>query len=188
MSSADPQTNKRDIVAAVLRENQTEFEGFVRRRVKPGEAEDILQSAAVKAMERAELLDDPKRALAWLYRLHRNVIIDAARKGTTEQRHIDRSSHEVEQSVEDAEEHCHCSISQAQSMGGNYASILSLVDIAGLDLTEAASVLQISKNNATVRLHRARKALSEKMQKHCGVASLRDCFDCRCVYDGCCAV
>ena len=183
-----PPASNVEIVAKALREKRADFAGFVRRRAKPEEVEDILQNAAVKAIERADLLSDPERVVAWLYRLHRNLIIDSLRKGTVEKRVIDQSSHLPEQATPEVEEHCHCSISQAQTMGGNYASILSLVDIAGLDLTEAAGVLEISKNNATVRLHRARRALSEKMQKHCGVESLRDCLDCRCVYDGCCAV
>ena len=31
------------------------------------------------------------------------------------------------------------------------------------------------------------KALRKHMQEHCGVSDPRDCVDCRCVEDGCCA-
>jgi RNA polymerase sigma factor (sigma-70 family) len=180
--------SKCEIIAATLREKRADFEAFVRRRSSAAEVGDILQTAALRAMERADSLDDPERAVAWLYRLHRNVIIDAGRKSAIERRVIDGASEAEAHAPEPADELCGCSISQAKSMEGDHASVLSLVDLGGLNLGEAARALDISTNNAAVRLHRARKALSRKMLDHCGVTSLSDCIDCRCVYDGCCAV
>ena len=89
--------------------------------------------------------------------------------------------------VAEVDERCDCSVAQAKSLSPNYASVLNLVDMRGASLTEAATALGITVNNATVRLHRARKALREAMLEHCGVQSARDCLDCRCVSDGCCA-
>ena len=48
-----------------------------------------MQVAALRAIEKAESLDDPARVLAWLYRIHRNLIIDNYRKRASEQRHVD---------------------------------------------------------------------------------------------------
>ena len=179
--------SKREIIAATLREKRADFEAFVRRRSSADEAGDILQAAALRAIERADSLDDPEKAVAWLYRLHRNVMIDAGRKNATERRVIDAASEAEARAPEPAEDPCGCSISQAKGMEGNHASILSLVDLRGLNMGEAARALDISTNSAAVRLHRARKALSQKMLDHCGVTSLSDCIDCRCVYEGCCA-
>src|SRR5688572_16163881 len=45
------------------------------------EAEEVLQSALMRVLERAEQLRDPKRADAWVARVVRNVLIDELRRG-----------------------------------------------------------------------------------------------------------
>ena len=102
--------SKREIIAATLREKRADFEAFVRRRSSADEAGDILQAAALRAIERADSLDDPEKAVAWLYRLHRNVMIDAGRKNATERRVIDAASEAEARAPEPAEDPCGCSI------------------------------------------------------------------------------
>ena len=85
------------------------------------------------------------------------------------------------------QETCQCSLAQAQRLPDSYASILALVDAQGFSLVEAAARLDITRNNATVRLHRARKALRNAMEAHCGVTDPQACAACRCVDDACCA-
>ena len=84
-------------------------------------------------------------------------------------------------------EACQCSLAQAQRLPDAYASILDLVDAQGFSLVEAAARLDITRNNAAVRLHRARKALRDAMEAHCGVTDPQACAACRCVDDACCA-
>ncbi|MEM9131953.1 MAG: sigma-70 family RNA polymerase sigma factor [Actinomycetota bacterium] len=176
-----------DIVAEALEERQADFEAFVRARVQPQDVDDILQLAAVRAIEGAHSIDDPSRVVAWLYRIHRNLIVDAHRKRASERRHTEAGAEIPEQVEADADDPCGCSLSQARRLRPSYASILSMVDTDGLQLNEAARRLDVSANNAAVRLHRARKALRQAMLEHCGVTDPRDCADCRCVYDTCCA-
>lgn len=188
MSRSTGGSGKAQVVADALGAHHPGFEAFVRARVQPQDVEDILQLAAVRAIEAAESLDDPERVLAWLYRIHRNLIIDLHRKQARERRHAEAVADIPELRLEaDADEPCGCSLSQAQRLRPSYASILALVDSDGLQLREAARRLDVSANNAAVRLHRARKALKLAMLEHCGVADPRDCADCRCVYDACCA-
>ena len=92
-----------------------------------------------------------------------------------------------EQASIDPDDPCHCSVIQASRLPELYSSILGLVDTAGVALKEAAVQLEITPNNAAVRLHRARKALREAMLEHCGVTNPDDCAGCRCVDDVCCA-
>lgn len=186
----DPSTDSRtkaDIVAAVLRERRAEFDAFVRARTRAQDADDIIQLAALRAVERADSLEDPSRVVAWLYRIHRNLIIDVSRKRASERRYVDAVADVPEQAVTAADDSCECSVVQARRLRPTYASILSLVDSEGLQLGEAARRLDVSANNAAVRLHRARKALRQEMLDHCGVSDPRECADCRCVYDACCA-
>lgn len=176
------------VVVEALHENGPALKRFVRDRVRPDDAEDVFQMAAMRAIERAESLSDPSRVLPWLYRLYRNVVIDATREQASRRRIFDDAAEVSERWELPSTDMCKCSISQSKHVNPSYALILDLVDMKGIPLDEAARRLHISVNNATVRLHRARAALKKRMLAHCGVSSLRACIDCRCVYDGCCAV
>ena len=43
-----------------------------------------------------------------------------------------------------------------------------------------AEDLGITPNNATVRLHRARKALKRELERSCGTCATHGCLDCGC--------
>lgn len=178
--------DRRGLVVGALTDERDALEGFVRSRVRPDEVDDLLQVAALKAIEQSASLDDPDRVVAWLYRIHRNLITDTHRKRAAEQRRLELSAAPPERPNDADDEPCDCSVSQSRRLKPSYATILTLVDFDGLRLSEAAQRLQVSTNNATVRLHRARKALRNAMLDHCGVTDPRDCADCRCVYDACC--
>ena len=177
------------LIAQALEAHAPALRRFVGARVPAADVEDVLQSAAMRAVERCETLKDPERVLPWLYRLHRNVIADALRKRASGERLLAAQASELAPSGGEsaADATCNCGVVQAQRLRPAYAEVLALVDAGEATLPEAAKVLGVSTNNATVRLHRARKALREAMLHHCGVQSARDCMDCRCVLDGCCA-
>ena len=175
-----------ELVSSSLREHQSAFDAFVRGRVHPDDVDDIIQLGRLRAIERASTLDDPDRVMAWLYSIHRNLITDVMRKNASERKHVDASAELPELSEMVMGELCRCSVSQVQRLRPSYATILTLVDTEGLQLTEAARKLDVSVNNATVRLHRARKALREEMLEHCGVTDARECASCRCIDDNCC--
>ena len=187
MDDGRDQAHQTSAVGEVLGQHAGQLRAFVAARVPHEDVDDVLQAAALRAIERSETLRDPDRALPWLYRIHRNTIVDLWRKKVGRERlgaddeAFDLPDHGSEN------ESCDCGIVQAQRLRPAYASVLSLVDIGDATLNEAAEVLGISVNNATVRLHRARKALREAMKDHCGVVNVRDCLGCRCVYEGCCA-
>ena len=176
-----------ELVSSSLREHQSAFDAFVRARVHPNDVDDVLQRARVRAIERATTLEDPERVVAWLYSIHRNLITDVMRKLASERKYVDAGAELPELSETAMDELCRCSVSQAKRLRPAYAKILTLVDTEGMQLGEAAVKLDVSVNNATVRLHRARKALREEMLEHCGVTNARDCASCRCVDDNCCA-
>jgi RNA polymerase sigma-70 factor (ECF subfamily) len=182
-----PASEARELVAETLADHHADLVSFVRSRVAPQEVDDILQLAALRAIERADTIDDPERVIAWLYRIHRNLIIDAYRKRSSERKYVDDGEPLPEQPMALADDPCACSVVQARRLPTGYASILSLVDTAGLSIRDAAERLEITANNATVRLHRARKALRQAMLEHCGVTDPAACASCRCVDDVCCA-
>ena len=186
MGNGDEQTTPSHVVGEVLGRHASRLRAFVAAQVSPDEIDDVLQAAALRAVERSATLRDPDRALPWLYRIHRNTIVDLWRQRASQERLREREEAPDAQ-LDVVDTSCDCSIVQARRMRPAYASVLALVDAGDATLSEAAEVLGISVNNATVRLHRARKALRKAMRDHCGVENARDCVRCRCVYEGCCA-
>lgn len=174
------------IVAEALTAHQARFRTFVVKRTSRENADDVMQAAALRALEGAESLQDPSRALPWLYRIHKNALVDAGRKSASSSRLIEPGVEPSDLSTEVEEELCRCGAYQARRLRREYAQILDLVDMKGHTISETADVLGISTNNANVRLHRARAALRRKMLEHCGVTQASDCNTCRCGHDGCC--
>lgn len=183
-----PPSEAKTLVAEALQAHAIALRAYTARRVPGSELEDVLQSAAVRALENAASLRDAERVLPWLYRVHRNAAVDALRSRS---RAVQREANEQNAldelpAAEAVAAPCACSVVQARALRPNYAAILARVDAEGQSLTDAASEMGITVNNATVRLHRARAALRAAMRAHCGVERAEDCDDCRCSYDGCC--
>src|SRR5207237_6248012 len=74
-------------ILEVLVENHRRFPAFLDRRVgSRAEAEDILQDAFVRSLDRADTVRDPEAVIPWFYRLLRNAVIDRHRRRGAEDR------------------------------------------------------------------------------------------------------
>lgn len=146
------------------------------------EAEEVLQIALMRVLERAEQLRDPKRADAWVARVVRNVLIDELRRGNEPVLSVDDNL----AGIEDGGIDCWCVLVQAEQLKPEYAGTLRRVVVEGASVTDVATELGLTPNNAMVRLHRARKALKERLRSHCGTTTARACADCGCEERGCC--
>jgi RNA polymerase sigma-70 factor, ECF subfamily len=175
------------LVLQALERHRRELEAFVRARVPAADVEDVLQVVRLRATEGAALLDRPESVRAWLYRITRNAVVDARRSDASRARHVTFVADPPEAEEPVAEETCQCILALARDLRPSHAAVLTMVDVEGTSLAEASVRLGISRNNATVRLHRARKALRERLRDHCGVTTARDCLDCPCEQLGCCS-
>jgi RNA polymerase sigma-70 factor (ECF subfamily) len=66
------------------------------------------------------------------------------------------------------------------TLRAEYAEILRRVDLDEEPLSEVARQLGITPNNASVRLHRARRSLRRQLERSCGTCATHGCLDCRC--------
>jgi RNA polymerase sigma-70 factor (ECF subfamily) len=138
-----------------------EFLAFLKRRIESkAAAEDILQAAFVRGLERGSAVQDEK-VVAWFYRVLRNALIDHYRHRSTSARALETWGREFSESQEpDAalqQEICRCVSGLLDDLKPEYRDALRLVDDGTLrDLEEQSG---ISAENAAVRVHRARKAL-----------------------------
>ena len=61
-----------------------------------------------------------------------------------------------------------------------YAELLRRLDLPGESLDVVARDLTLTKNNLTVRLHRARQALRAALEASCGLCAEPGCLHCTC--------
>jgi RNA polymerase sigma-70 factor (ECF subfamily) len=163
-----------------LVENLDEFVAFARARVgDPELAADMVQDSLLKAIKSSDHLRDDESSRAWFYRILRHTIIDLYRRRDVERRALEKLQHETP----DADETnlvCRCLDRLIPELKPEYAALIRAVDFEGKPLEVIAKQLQITTNNANVRLHRARKQLRDRLEDTCQICSTHGCLDCTC--------
>lgn len=162
-----------------------QFLGFVERRVNDRAlAEDILQSAYMRALGSGDSLREDESAVAWFYRILRNAIIDHYRRRTTEAAMLERWAHELETETSPNpllhETTCQCIAGALDTLAPAYAGLLREVDLGEASLSRYAESQGITSGNAAVRAHRARAALRKQLVRCCGTCATHGCLDCTC--------
>jgi RNA polymerase sigma-70 factor (ECF subfamily) len=167
----------------VLLAQNRAFLSFLERRLgSKSEAEEVLQAAYVRALEKGVPDDDDEGVVAWFYRVLRNALVDRARRAGAQQRSSERLAVEPVE-IRDPELRdavCACMHDLLPSMKPEYARMVQAVDLDERSLTEVAAGGGITVNNATVRLHRARRALKEQLLRACGACAAHGCLECSC--------
>lgn len=183
--TAEPEARPTPEVVRSLVANHREFLGFLERRVgSRALAEDILQDAFVRGMDKLEALRSDESAVAWFYRLLRNAIIDHHRRSGAAERKLAAFGREVEEHLEpDLETRgaiCKCVSELAATLKDEYADALRAVEVDGLLVKDFAAQAGISTNNAGVRVFRAREALRKQVVRSCGTCADHGCLNCTC--------
>jgi len=170
-------------VVARLVQGHREFLSFLEARVaNRATAEELLQNAFVRTLEKGGAIREGESAVAWFYRLLRNALTDHYRRNAVENRALEREAGQTETAVElelqDAV--CGCMKTLLPTLKAEYREILERVDLAEGELSGVAAELGITTNNAAVRLHRARQALKAALERSCGTCAAHGCLDCNC--------
>jgi len=165
--------------------NHRQFLGFLERRIgNRADAEDILQDAFVKGIERAGSVRDGESVVAWFYRALRNAVIDHHRRRGAAGRAMDAFARELDDPVElpaeIKETVCACVKSLSETLKPEYAHALRRIDVEGASVQAYAAEIGIEPNNAGVRVHRAREALRKRVTTSCGTCAEHGCLDCTC--------
>ncbi len=186
--SVTPDSTSNAVLQALV-DNHRRFLDFLERRTgSRADAEDVLQGAFVRALEKGGDLRDGESAVAWFYRLLRNALVDRHRAEATRGRAIESKGEEGDdEGNEDPElrgEVCRCVVGLLPTLKPEYAELLRRVDLEGEAVNGAAQAIGITPNNAGVRLHRARKALLREVQRSCRTCATHGCLDCSCGQPG----
>lgn len=170
-----------------LKGERARFVGLARSRVATeADAEDVVQRAMMLAAEHAPQLADAARARAWFYRILRRAIADHHRS-----KPLEKSDERLDEepAAEDESRRgpaCRCTLRMLAELRPAYAEVVRRVDYDEEDPGSVAGALGVSMANLYVRLHRARRALRERVEAHCGVSSLTPCLECTCDPHGRC--
>lgn len=171
-----PPSDPARVTDLLLAQRQT-FKAFLISRLgNDADAEDLLQTGLVKAMERSGEIEHAEKAVAWFYRLLRNVLIDHVRsRGSAAQRDHAWASNALALSDdrEAGRQICACFERLLPTLKPTQAELIRRVELRGEPVAAVALALGLSANNASVTLHRARAALRAKLMDFCG--------DCRCL-------
>lgn len=169
----------------VLVENHRAFLRYLERRVGDRDlAEDILQDAFIRVMNRPEQAPDEEALVPWFYRVLRNAAIDRFRRHGTAARALEGFARELETQTAaepDLEaEICGCITRLARTLKAEYSEVLQAVDVEGLPVKSFAEQRGLSASNAGVRVFRAREALKKRVLESCGTCAEHGCRNCTC--------
>jgi RNA polymerase sigma-70 factor (ECF subfamily) len=177
MSTTDP--------LPVLLDNHRAFLRYLERRVGDRElAEDILQEAFIKVIDRPEQAPADEGVVPWFYRTLRNAAIDQFRRRGAATRAVEAFARELETHAapqpELEAEICACIGRLADTLKPEYAEALQAIDVQGTAVKTFAEQRGLSASNAGVRVFRAREALKKRVVESCGTCAEHGCRDCTC--------
>jgi len=182
MSGSSDATVPSSVVSRLV-EQRHEFLAFLERRVgSRALAEDILQEAFTRSLDKVEQLEQAESARAWFYRVLRNAVIDYQRRAGASARRLDELARELAAAPEPELDTavCQCVSGLAANLKPEYAEALRAVEVNGTAVKDFAAAQGISSSNAAVRVFRARQALKQQLQRCCGSCADNDCRDCTC--------
>ena len=170
---------------ARLVEGRQQFLSFLQKRIQSkAAAEDILQAAFVRSLEKGGSVRDEESVVAWFYRVLRNAIIDHYRQ----QGSAERVSEQLVAHFQDHQEPddllkgeiCQCVTALLDNVKPEYREAIQAIDLNDGSLADLAAKAGITSNNAAVRVHRAREALRKQVTTACGICATHGCIDCTC--------
>lgn len=168
---------------AVILENLQSFIAFARNRTgDPALAEDLVQDSLIKALIANRKPQSDEDTVKWFYRILRRTIIDLYRRTDVRKRALERMGSDLPEQPEPADHRliCQCFRRLLPQLPEGYREVIERIDLDGVDPGQLAADLAVTRNSLNVRLHRARRALRERLEQNCRACSKHGCLDCTC--------
>ena len=128
-------------------------------------AEDLCQDTYLKAFSSLSTLADPNKAMAWLYRILKNLAIDRFRLSSTKNETATENL-DLFTDVSGADKETLLYVRELmQTLEPDDRTLVLLVHLEEYTYREAAELLGLTEDAVRLRLHRARKSLLEKYEK-----------------------
>ena len=152
---------------------------------KPCRRRGCAADCVSRAVARKDSQRDEDKLGPWFYQLLRNLIGDPDRHREGFSRLESAAAVDAETVTVSADEElfrpvCTCTNAMIAALKTEHAKLVRRVEFGGEPLGQVADDLGITPNDASVRLHRARRALREALQDACGACAEHGCLDCGC--------
>ena len=157
------------------------FLSFIRRRLgRPEYAEDILQAAYLKSLERHGQLRSEESIVAWFYTLLRHAITDHFRALSKEAGDGALESAQAPEDEELKRSSADCVRVAMRGMRSEDVQLIQWVDLEGVQVAEVGVRLALPPRVVSQRLFRAREALRARILELCRSCTATQCLYCRC--------
>jgi len=174
-------------VRLALARGYDRLRSYLQRRFgTQAEADEVLQAFVLRALERSGDIRNTESVRGWLSRVLATTIADFHRRSSKDKtREVafypelnDRLAANADAELDSVV--CECFYVHLAHLKSEHAEVIRRVDLAGEPREVVAAEIGVTVNNLTVRLHRARQALRERLERTC-VVCLEDSFwECRC--------
>ena len=139
-------------IAAKLVESHRQFLSFLERRLNDRAlAEDILQDAFLKTIEKESEIRDDDSAVAWFYRLLRNSVIDHYRRSGVKNKALELLAGQMKDAFEPPAELrdaiCACVTTLANTLKPEYADAIRRVEVEGAAVQTFAEALALANDS-----------------------------------------
>ncbi len=156
---------------------------YVRRRVGPAEADDLISDILVRLVLHQGALAAATHPLAWLRRTAANAIADHYRSRAAERRALDRAGQESalshptatlpDAAPDAAADIAACLMPFIHELPEADRDALLLTDLGGMTQSAAASQLGLSASGMKSRVQRARAKLKRRLLRCCAIETDR---------------
>jgi len=156
---------------------------YISKIAGPIQAEDIAQEAFVKVSRNLSSFRGESKLCTWLHRIAKNTAIDKMRSASFRHSSVQLSLENIN-TIEDQlaessgkidridqhviqKEMSTCVRQFIDDLPSDYRTVIVLRELKGLTNKKIAEILNISQENAKIRLHRARTKLKESLNDGC---------------------
>lgn len=183
--AAKPDSGRPEVCQRLLADRRN-FQAYFRRRIgSPEDAEDAFQEFSLKVIRAAGTLDQSEKVDAWLGRILRNTLIDHYRRRAVRHRVKEAYTEQMLPDTTDPEpdrgqEPCPCIHDALRRLRPDYSEILQRADLRDEPRDAIAVALGLTTGNVNVRLHRARRALKDELERSCPDCRTEGFLSCAC--------
>lgn len=166
------------MIAPVTRDSWNQLtsalRGFVARRVRDQDADDVVQDTLLRIHRGLPALRDGQRFGPWVYRVARNTITDHLRYRSrapvvapASPNSEDVTAPPAEDEEEFQQELLRCLSRFVADLAAPYREAITLTELEGLTQAEAAAMLDVSVSGMKSRVQRGRGLLREMFEACC---------------------
>lgn len=169
-------------IASLLAKSRNDFLRHLQRQLRNrDEAEEVLQDFYLRVVLKAGQIRDSASTMAWLRTVLKSVLADHFRRQAAERQATQAMIAEwltlrPDLSDESGQAACGCFYKLLPTLKAEYAEALHRVDLTQEPRMEVAHSLGITAGNMRVRLHRARHALRQALERSCDQCRKNGCF------------